>query len=135
EAVVEGQDMARAGTIRWDPVRVMWDEELLIRLRAGAIGPGIPPAVEDVAALAAPAPGVTGRLGRGRAVVDDPELVELAHGQQNLVALGVIGHGVDVSPVRDDPRLSPRGRGADVPDAPERLEDVGGGGRPSDLRR
>src|SRR5262249_53467105 len=115
-AVVEDQDVAGAGGGLGDPVGVVLAGELLVLVAAGAVGPRVAPAVEQVAALAVAAALVAGRLGGGGAVVEDPDLAELVDAEHDLVQLGVVGHGVDVGPVRLDARPLLAGGGADVAD-------------------
>ncbi len=122
-AVVEDQDMSFARQTAGNPVRIVLGEELLIGDRPRPVDAGIAPAVEQVAAFAALAAGVTGRLGRRGAVVEDPDLAEIVNAHQNLVKLGVIGHGVEVVPVRVDP-LGPARRRTDVPDRLQLIEAV-----------
>ncbi len=78
---------------------VVLGEELLVGLGAGPVGARVAPAIEQVAALAAAAAGVAGRLGRRRAVVDDPDLAERVHAHHDLVEVGVVGDRVEVGPV------------------------------------
>ena len=101
---------------------IVLGEEPLIRLRAGAVGVGIAPAVEEVSPFAALSALVAGGLGGRRAVVDDPELAERADADHDLIELGVVGDRVDVGPVGDDPPVAPRRRVADVANG---LEPVG----------
>src|SRR5262249_15196478 len=116
-AVVEDQSVSLPRQALVDPLRVVLAEQLLVLDRAGAVGTGVAPAVEDIAALAVAAALVAGGIGRGRAVVDDPDLAELVDAQHDLVQLRVVGHAVDVQPVRLN-RLRASAGVADVADAP-----------------
>jgi hypothetical protein len=69
-----------------------------------------------------PAAGMSGRLRRSRTVIDDPEFVERADAQHNLVQISVIGHGVGVRPIRDEPQVSLLGSAAHVADAAELVQ-------------
>src|SRR4051812_16403185 len=80
-AVVEDEDMSFARKTAGYPVRVVLGEELLIGDRPRTVDARIAPAVEQVAAFAALAAGVTGRFGRRGAVIDDPDLAEIVNAQ------------------------------------------------------
>ena len=55
--------------------------------------------VQQVAALARVAAGVTRRLCGRRAVIDDPELAELSNGEDDLVEVGVVVDAIGVCPI------------------------------------
>src|SRR5262249_33233722 len=127
-AVAENQQVSCARKPRRDPVRVMLQEEFLVLGRAGAVGPGIPPTVQDVSALAVSAALVTSGLGPGRTMIDNPDLVKLPRGKHDLVEAGVIGYGVDVGPVGkisvESPHAagSPAAAGSDVANSLEPIQ-------------
>ena len=54
DAIVEHQDIPRAGQIGGNPLRVVLVEQLLVSGRSSAIRPGISPPIENVAAAAIP---------------------------------------------------------------------------------
>src|SRR5438093_168881 len=77
----------------------MLPEKTLVHVRAGAVSAGIPPAVEKITAFTPASTGMSGGLGRGCAVVDDPDFIEGPDAQHDLVKLGVVGDRIDVRPV------------------------------------
>ena len=98
-AIVENQHMAGTGQPVGNPVGVVRAEEGFIGGGAPAVGFGVAPAVEQVAAAAAVAAGGAGRLGCGGAVVDDVELVEAAGAEDDLIQVGIVRKAVAVYPV------------------------------------
>ena len=62
------------------------------------MGARVAPAIKQVAALAAVPPGMAGGLLLARAVVDDPNLAEMADGDHNLIQFRVVVQRVGVRP-------------------------------------
>ena len=91
-AVVEDEDVPLAGQAGLDPLGVVLDEELLIGGGSGVVGLRVAPTVEQVAARA-------GGFGGGGAVIDDPDLPEVVHAEDDLVQLGAVIDRVGVVPV------------------------------------
>ena len=102
--VIEHQQMAFAGKPFRDPLDVMLEEETLIEPGPVAIDPGIAPAIKEIAAFAPTPAGMSPGFLGGGAVIDDPDLAELRAAENDLVQVSVIGHRVDVHPVRIDGR-------------------------------
>ena len=65
DAVVEDEDVAGAGAVRFDPVGVVLLVELLVASGAAVVLRRIAPAVEDVAAFVVASAGVAGGLRGG----------------------------------------------------------------------
>src|SRR5205823_3848936 len=82
--------------------RVVLAEQLLVRGGAGTVRARVAPPIDEVAAFTTLAAGVCGRFRLRRAVVDDPDFVELVNAQYDLVEFRVVGDGVGVHPVRGD---------------------------------
>src|SRR5437868_5266073 len=95
-AVIEQQNVTCPRKALGDPVGVVLGEELLICFRAGAVDARITPAIKKIAAFAATAALVAGRLGGCRAMVDDPELAEFPDADHDLIEFGVVGYAVEV---------------------------------------
>src|SRR5262249_10234222 len=99
------EDAPFAGQPLGNPVGVVLREELLILLCAGAIGAGIAPAIEQIAAFAAAAANVAGGLRRGRAVIDDPEFAKFMDAHGNLIEIGIVRDRVEVRDIWIDAPL------------------------------
>src|SRR5262249_41481866 len=97
---------SRSSLLLWVRVGVGRGKGSLTGLRPVTMGPGVAPAIEESAPLAPATAGVPPGLFRGRAVVDDPDLAEMRAAHDDLVELGVVGHRVDVHPVRFLPRAT-----------------------------
>ena len=91
-AVVEHEDVPRAGQALGDPLRVVLVEELSVLGRTAVVDGGIAPAEAQVPGGAPCRPG-------GERVVDHPDLAGSAEAHDDLVALGVVLDGVGVQPV------------------------------------
>ena len=98
-AVVEDQHIAGARKAGRNPVRIVRPEELLVRGLSALAGLRVSPPVEQVSPAAVSPSRVPRRLRCGRAVIDDPYLAEIPHGEHDLVAFGVVGDGVHVGPI------------------------------------
>ena len=94
--IVEDQHVAFAWQPLGDPPGAMLGKQPLVRVGSVAVRPRIAPAIEQIAAHAAPPAAMRGRLGRSRAVIDDPNLAELMDAQHDLVEIGVVGNRVCV---------------------------------------
>jgi len=81
----------------------MLAEEFLIVNSAGAIGSGIPPAVEEIAASGTVSPAVPCGLRGCGAVVDYPDLIKVVDTEQYLIQLFIVGYRVNMIPVRNSP--------------------------------
>ena len=77
--------------------------ELLVSV--DAVGPGVAPAVEEVAAAARSAAARGGRLRARRRVIDHPDLMEVMGAEDDLIELWVVADAVEVVPIRE---LRPR---------------------------
>src|SRR5262245_2436439 len=82
-----------------DPVRIVLSEQTTIGSPSCPIRLRIAPAIEQVASLAGSSPRAPRGLHRGRAVIDDPDLAEIAEADDDLVEVGVVGDRVEVRPV------------------------------------
>ena len=98
--------MAGAGIAVGNPLRVVLLDELLVAHRAATVGGGIAPAINEVAAFALLAAGVTGGFFRRGAVINDPNFVAATGAEHDLVERGIVVERVHVVPKR--------GRGAAV---------------------
>src|SRR5262249_36928798 len=98
-AVVENQDVPFPRYSFGNPVGIVLEVKLPIIALAGTVQLRIAPAIEQVAALATLAAGMTLGLGRGRAVIDDPELAHLVDRQHDLVEFRVVGQAIDMGPI------------------------------------
>src|SRR5262249_39992359 len=99
-AVIEDKHVSGAWQPCRNPMCVVLAEEPLIGVGARSVSFGVPPAVEEVAALAALAARMAGRFRLRCAVIDDPEFAEGVYAHDDLVEIGVVRNGIDVGPVR-----------------------------------
>ena len=106
--------MAGAWVVGGNPDTAVLLPEHLVGLRAEFVLDGIAPAVKQVAAFAVASAGMTGGLGSGGAVVNDPDFAVAPATDQDLVKLRMV-----VNPVEMVPELlvlSGRGIGIDEAD-------------------
>ncbi len=82
---------------------VVLPEELSVGLGTSPIGLGIAPPIQQVPTLATTPALVPGRLCRRRAVIYDPELIEMPHTHHDLIEGRVVANGVGVMPVCNPP--------------------------------
>src|SRR5437879_4061067 len=121
--------MAFAGKALGNPMGVVLGEQFLVLFLAGAIRAWIAPAVEQVAAFAAAAARMSRRFRCRRAMIDDPEFAEGMDADDKLIEIRIIGHGVEVRPIRVDAGWSPGRRvGPYIADRLELVQSVLGGG-------
>ena len=98
--VGEDEDVTSIWKTRFDPAALMLEVEFFIVGSSMVVGLGVAPAIEQISTVSAVATSVTSSLLGGRAVVNDPDLVEVMGANENLVELGVVIHGVDIGPAR-----------------------------------
>ena len=73
---------------------------------AGVVGLRIAVAIQQVAAMSRAAAAVAGGLGRGGAVIDNPELAEFAQREDDLIQLRVVVDAVAMRPILGRPGTS-----------------------------
>ena len=118
--VVEREDMTFTWHTSWNPVCIVLGEKPLISLLTGAVSARIPPAVEEIAPLAAAAAAVAGGLGGRGAVIDNPEFTEGVDAHRDLIEVGIVSDAVEVRPIGVDARRPLAGGVA--PDVADGLE-------------
>ena len=82
----------------------MLEVEFFIASVSSIVGLGVAPAVEEITAVAVHASFVTCGFIRCRAMIDDPDLVEVVGADEDLVEPGVVVHRGKIGPA-GDPRL------------------------------